>query len=453
MSDEILINACESDEVVIYDEDGSEELLLSAEGIVILSADAPVDSVNGQTGVIVLGAADVGADPAGAAAAIGTSKANAVHSHAITDVVGLAVALAQVEANRLEILSKADQTALSALALLVDTKVDQSVVAQQIAELVGTDAQVLAAITALGEALADDQDLLDALEYTVANRVRFDVNNQSLTGLQKSNARTNISAEEVGVAALLIAQITAASIGAATATQGAKADAALAAIDTPAAVRDTTLTGLSTATAVPVTATDTVLVAAGKLQAQVAAQRPLPRVPYVAGRFYGNNPFGTPFSASVVAALQRRTAFFEPHFDMTIDQIGLVVTVAPPSAAKVWLAVYEMDAATSSQLNLLHTFAEIAVDATVGAKMTGASYTFQQGRTYVFVHYSDTALNIRNVSVYAGLSIGLTSADATAPSTFFYDNGTPYTAPPATINTTAMTMAGSNPTLIVMRAA
>lgn len=217
-------------------------------------------------------------------------------------------------------------------------------------------------------------------------------------------------------------------------------------------VRSTALTGLSTATATPVLPADALVVAVGKLQAQVAAQRLLAKVPKSATRFYSNAKYGTPFSVSVVAALQRRTAFFEPQFDFTIDQIGLVVTVAPPITAKIWLAVYETDAATPSQLNLLHTFSEIAVDTTEGAKMTSASYTFKQGRTYVFVHHSDTALNIRNISVYAGLSIGLTSADATAPSTFFFENGMPYAAPPATINTTVMTMAPSNPTLIVMRA-
>lgn len=138
---------------------------------------------------------------------------------------------AQVESNRLAILTKADLTALSALALLVSSKADASAVAQQIADLLGTDAQVLAAIQTLGAALAEDQDLLDALEYTVANRVRFDTATQALTALQKANARTNISAEELGTAALLIAQITAASLGAATAAQGAKADTALQSAD------------------------------------------------------------------------------------------------------------------------------------------------------------------------------------------------------------------------------
>lgn len=138
---------------------------------------------------------------------------------------------AQVELNRLAILSKADITALAMLAALVNTKADQSYVHDQIAALVGSDAQLLATIQAIADELANTEGLIEALDYTVANRVRFDIANQALTTLQKYNARTNIGAEELGTAQLLIAQITAATIGAATAAQGAKADTALQSAD------------------------------------------------------------------------------------------------------------------------------------------------------------------------------------------------------------------------------
>lgn len=452
MSDEIVINACESDEIVIYDEDGNEELLLSAEGVVIVvnSITLPI----AQTDVSGLSAelAALSATDAAQAAAIG-NKADAVHGHVASDVAGLVVALAQVEANRLAILSKADQTALSALALLVDTKADQSAVAQQIAELVGTDAQVLAAITALGEALADDQDLLDALEYTVANRVRFDVNNQALTSLQKANARTNIGAEEIGVAALLITQITAASLGAATAAQGAKADAALAATDAPAAVRDTTLTGLSTATATPITAADSVLSAAGKLQAQITAQAPRNKVPAITGRYYTNCNLGATFSSSSVAAGQLRTAFFEPLADMTIDQIGVFLTVAPTAGSRIKIAIYEFDATNPSQLNLVHSVAEIIADATIGAKLVSTSFSFKLGRVYVITHLSDQSLAMRNFSASAGLAAGLATVDATAPITLWVATGVAYSATaPATLNLATLGTLTSNTSLILMRA-
>lgn len=147
------------------------------------------------------------------------------------DQVDLDATNQQVEANRLALLNKADLTALATLTALVGTKADQSYVNDQIAALVGTDGQVLAAIQAIATELANAEGVLEALDQTVANRVRFDVATQALTALQKSNARTNIGAEEAGEAARLIALITAASIGAATAAQGAKADTALQSAD------------------------------------------------------------------------------------------------------------------------------------------------------------------------------------------------------------------------------
>lgn len=147
------------------------------------------------------------------------------------DQVDLDTTAQQVETNRLALLNKADLTALATLTALVGTKADQSYVNDQIAALVGTDGQVLAAIQAIADELTNAEGVLEALDQTVANRVRFDVATQALTALQKSNARTNIGAEEAGEAARLIALITAASIGAATATQGAKADTALQSVD------------------------------------------------------------------------------------------------------------------------------------------------------------------------------------------------------------------------------
>ncbi len=222
------------------------------------------------------------------------------------DVVEVEGIAAQAETNRLALLTKADINALATLTTLVGTKADQSYVNDQIANLVGTDGQVLAAIQAIADELANAEGILEALDQTVANRVRFDVATQALTSLQKYNARTNIGAEEVGTAAMLVAQVTVASIGAATAAQGAKADTALQSGDvapvalsgnyadligrptlptntdglnegtsnqyfTSARVRAALMTGISFATATAVLATDGLLVAVGKLQAQISA--------------------------------------------------------------------------------------------------------------------------------------------------------------------------------------
>jgi hypothetical protein len=87
--------------------------------------------------------------------------------------------------------------------------------------------------------------LIDSLNQSVANRVRFDIATQALTEIQKQNARTNIGAEKVGTAQQLVSQITASSIGAATAAQGFKANTALQSAD----VAPVALTGLFTSLA------------------------------------------------------------------------------------------------------------------------------------------------------------------------------------------------------------
>lgn len=128
-------------------------------------------------------------------------------------------------------LSKADAIQLTVLSQLLGTKADQSYVVEQIGLLLNADGQLVSNIQAISDALSENEGVLEALDLTVANRVRFDVATQSLTSLQKSNARTNIGAEETGTASLLIAQITASSIGAATALQGSKADTAIQSAD------------------------------------------------------------------------------------------------------------------------------------------------------------------------------------------------------------------------------
>ncbi len=156
------------------------------------------------------------------------------------DQLDLETTQIQVENNRLAILTKADIQSLALLAQLVDTKADQSYVNQQIADLVGSAPEALNTIYELAAAIQNDQSLIDSLNQSVANRVRFDISTQALTDIQKQNARTNIGAEQLGTAQQLVSQITVASLGAATAAQGAKADTALQSAD----VAPVALTGL-----------------------------------------------------------------------------------------------------------------------------------------------------------------------------------------------------------------
>lgn len=147
------------------------------------------------------------------------------------DQIDLETAQIQVENNRLAILTKADIQALAMLAQLVDTKADQAYVNQQIADLVGSAPEALNTVYELAAAIQNNQSIIDTLNQSVANRIRFDVATQALTELQKQNARTNIGAEKLGTAQELVSQITAQSLGAATAAQGSKADTALQSAD------------------------------------------------------------------------------------------------------------------------------------------------------------------------------------------------------------------------------
>lgn len=282
-------------------------------GVMITHPTGLIKSVNGKVGNVVLNAADVGADAAGSAEAVQqnlntefnalniqldslSSQTTQVQALAQTnelkigtkaDQVDLETTNQQVEQNRLAILTKADISALAQLALLVDTKADQSYVNQQIANLVGSAPEALNTIYELAAAIQNDQSLIDSLNQSVANRVRFDIATQALTEIQKDNARTNIAAEKIGTAQQLVSQITATSIGAATAAQGAKADTALQSAD----VAPVALSGLFSSLGgqnkifdvifnnyvlgpnTAISAIDTLGQMLGKLQAQIDAQK------------------------------------------------------------------------------------------------------------------------------------------------------------------------------------
>ena len=263
----------------------------------VLTLTTGVKSINNKTGDVILNAIDVGADSVGAAKNVfdelfpkievvqQLAETNQLNLSNKADQLELEQTNQQVELNRLSLLNKADLTALAMLSMLIDTKADQNYVNQQIANILNNDQEMIATITEISTALQQNEDLLEALDYTVANRVRFDVATQALTALQKSNARTNISAEEVGTAALLIAQITTATIGAATAAQGKKADTALQSAD----VAPVALSGLFSSLAGQsklfdvvfsayalgansvISATDSLGQMLGKLQAQIDA--------------------------------------------------------------------------------------------------------------------------------------------------------------------------------------
>ena len=122
--------------------------------------------------------------------------------------------------------SKADQSALDTLQTLVDTKATPADITAAIAALVGGAPDALNTLNEIAAALQGDEATIATILSALDNRVRFDAS-QSLTVPQQDQARSNIYAEKVGVAASLIAAITPGSIGAATSAQGTKADSAL----------------------------------------------------------------------------------------------------------------------------------------------------------------------------------------------------------------------------------
>ncbi|RXS94870.1 hypothetical protein [Acinetobacter junii] len=259
-----------------------------------------VNSVNGRTGYVVLNADDVGADQVGAANQVKSELENTISNVLAlaqtnelkigtkADQLDLETTQIQVENNRLAILTKADIQSLALLAQLVDTKADQSYVNQQIADLVGSAPEALNTIYELAAAIQNDQSLIDSLNQSVANRVRFDIATQALTEIHKQNARTNIGAEQIGTAQQLISQITAQSLGAATAAQGAKADTALQSADVaPVALSglfsslsgqnkifDVVFNAYIVGSNTAISATDTLGQMLSKLQGQISAIAP-----------------------------------------------------------------------------------------------------------------------------------------------------------------------------------
>lgn len=243
-----------------------------------------------------------------------TTKADQLDLETLqTTVTGQGLTLAQ----------KANQAALDALSTVVNGKATPADITAAIAALVDGAPAALDTLAELAAALAGDQAQIADLLTALALRVRVDAV-QSLTLAQQLQARQNINAEQAGVAAGLVAAITPASIGAATAVQGAKADTALQSTDlapvafsgaysaltglptipslsssTPAApttggtagtdataargdhahplptsaqITAAVLTGLATGSNVAIAAADTLLQALAKLQAQISAR-------------------------------------------------------------------------------------------------------------------------------------------------------------------------------------
>lgn len=152
--------------------------------------------------------------------------------------------------------------------------------------------------------------------------------------------------------------------------------------DAPATVRDTALTGLSTATAAPVTAADTVLVAAGKLQRQATDNSAL--LPpsfdtswYKTGYYYDAvYPYYTivsPTTGAVGVLYFNKRKILD---DVTFNQLSVNVTAAAASST-VFYGVYASDA-NGLPSTLLASGS--ASSETTGVKSTAATLALTKGQ-------------------------------------------------------------------------
>ena len=155
--------------------------------------------INGKRGKIInLTSSDVNAEPVGAVNDLyllltpkinylkQLSESNELKISNTADQVDFEQLQQKVEENRLALLTKSDIQALAMLSQLVDTKADQSYVQQQIANLVGSAPEALNTIYELAEAIKNEQGLINGINQSVANRVRFDVAEQALAGVFSS---------------------------------------------------------------------------------------------------------------------------------------------------------------------------------------------------------------------------------------------------------------------------
>ncbi len=303
------------------------------------------------------------------------SETNQLNISKKADQLDLEQSNQQVELNRLSLLQKADLTALAMLSMLIDTKADQNYVNQQIANILNNDQEMIATINEISTALQQNEDLLEALDYTVANRVRFDVASQALTALQKSNARTNIGAEEVGTASLLIAQITTATIGAATTAQGKKADTALQSADVaPVALSglfsslggqsklfDVVYSAYALGANSVISATDSLGQMLGKLQAQIDALKSgAVWVPASSIGVFNENTFSYAksmdgkFTSKIEFARIDGLLWIRGSFNVKVAQQDTVVTIKDDR----YKCLIGQDYMGSSVFSVLHTVQE-----------------------------------------------------------------------------------------------
>lgn len=335
--------------------------------------------------------------------------------------------------NGLLLAQKASQSYLDNLATEVSTKATPSDITAAIATVVGGAPAALDTLYEIVGKLAGDEAAINDLLIQINGKVRFDAA-QSLTTAQQLQARQNISAEAAGVAAGLVAAITAASIGAATAAQGSKADSALqsgdvapvalsgsytALLDKPTIINpvnadwnsnsglsqilnkptlfglSSSLTGLGVGTNTVIAATDSLIAALAKLQAQItsASSPSSPSGVLTQPKFNGSRypanlwydcfyPFQYPLVSSYFSSYQQYLIKFTALEDATFTKLGFWCPTTNMSAndGGYYLGVYSSDSNGNPSAALYRSAALTNVNST-GAKTTTLSISLTKGQT------------------------------------------------------------------------
>jgi len=212
--------------------------------------------------------------------------------------------------------------------------------------------------------------------------------------------------------------------------------------DAPATVRDTPLTGLSTATATAITSADTVLSAAAKLQAQINAGGGAVGGFYVAGIEYNQDINGSAATTTAIATTDTMTLYpFRVVEDVTIDRYSFVTGNATSSDSSKFALYEAVPAGGIYSLTRLTEQTLVNTSAENTKYNVTASATLRARKLYFFGIISNSLRNYLAIPLTNAPSLGYaTSGAGVKKTTALQSANFPITSNhPNTLNTTGFT--------------